>query len=206
MKIINQSVEILNISHPEPLKLIELIGRTCYKSECKITETSAYDFVDMLLKKKHEAVIEHVSATVKFITDRGVTHEIVRHRVASYAQESTRYCNYSKDKFGAELTFIKPEEIGQYESLDIWKQAMYETEKAYLNLIMNGASAQIARSVLPNSLKTELIMSANLREWRHFIRLRGSSEAHPQIRALTLNLLEQLREMIPLIFDDLGGN
>lgn len=157
-----------------------------------------------LIKHGHEAMLEHEFITVRFICDRGVSHEIVRHRVASYAQESTRYCNYSKDKFGNEITVIRPcyfyEDTENYR---IWKASCEAAEKAYFALLDSDASPQEARSVLPTSLKTEIVMTANLREWRHFFRLRTSEAAHPQMRELTIPLLRELKSRIPIIFDDI---
>ena len=205
MRIIEPKVEILTpIDGQAILKHIEQVGRVCYKSEDKITADSAKMFVAGLIRKGHEAVIEHFNITVKFTTDRGISHEIVRHRLASYAQESSRYVNYSKDKFGNEITVIKPSEIEEgTTAYRNWKTAMKTAEIAYLALIENGCKAQTTRAVLPTCAKTELVMTANLREWRHFIKLRGSAAAHPDIRILATDLLRQLKEQIPVVFDDL---
>lgn len=190
------------------LKKIEKAGRTCYKSEEKITADSAKDFLKRILASGHESVIEHEKVSVRVICDRGVTHEIVRHRIASYSQESTRYCNYSKNSFGNEISVIEPcfwqsgsEEDKQ--KLEAWKQAMEEAEKAYMKLIELGATAQEARSVLPNSLKTEIVMTMNLREWRHFFKLRTSNAAHPQMREIARPMLDEFKKRIPVIFDDI---
>jgi thymidylate synthase (FAD) len=192
----------------EALDIIEKAGRTCYRSEDMIDEDSAASFVSRIIKRGHEAVIEHYSITVRFVCDRGISHEIVRHRVASYAQESTRYCNYSKDRFSNEITVIEPcfwdknkeEHKAKYEA---WKSSMEEAEKRYFELLELGATPQEARSVLPNSLKTELVVTMNLREWRHFVKLRASQAAHPQIREIVVPLLEKFKELIPIVFDDL---
>jgi thymidylate synthase (FAD) len=201
MKIVKAGFEILTpLDGAEILKHIERIGRVCYKSEDKITEGSAEKFVAMLIKRGHEAVIEHFSVSVKFIVDRGVSHEIVRHRLASFAQESTRYCNYGNSDDGC--TFIQPCFIRDYE-LDhsVWLKAMREAERVYLNMLEVNYSPQQARSVLPNSLKTELIMTANLREWRWFFKLRCSN-AHPQMEEVTVPLLKELKRLVPVVFDD----
>lgn len=205
MRIIEPKVEILTpIDGQAILKHIEQVGRVCYKSEDHIDEGSAEKFVAGIIKRGHEAVIEHFNITVKFTTDRGISHEIVRHRLASYAQSSTRYCNYSKDKFGNEITVVKPVDIkeGTVAYTD-WKLAMKCAEKAYFELLNEGCKPQTARAVLPTCLQTELIMTANLREIRHFIKLRGSAAAHPDIRILAKDLLRQLKEQIPVVFDDL---
>ena len=189
------------------LQQIERVARVCYKSEDKITEGSAEKFIGMILKSGHESVLEHEKLTVKFICDRGVTHEIVRHRIASYSQESTRYCNYSKDKFGNELTFIRPcFWADDSEEYAVWKQAMEEIEKTYVKLISLGAKPEEARSILPNSLKTEIVCTMNLREWRHFFRLRTAERAHPQIREISVALLDELKKRIPVIFDDINSS
>lgn len=196
------------INGEQILKHIEKAGRVCYKSEDRSTDNSAAEFVTRIIKNGHEAVIEHFSITVKVICDRGVTHEIVRHRLASYSQESTRYCNYSRDKFTNQVTYIEPcfwdvgTEAGK-KKYEIWKNAMEYTEKKYMELLEAGATPQEARSVLPNSLKTELVMTMNLREWRHFFKLRTSSASHPQMREIAIPLLEKFKEMIPVVFDDI---
>ena len=206
MKEIRPSFEIMDdIDGAKILQKLERCGRVCYKSEDKITEGSAEKSIGMILKSGHESVLEHEKLTVKFICDRGVTHEIVRHRIASYSQESTRYCNYSKDKFGNELTFIRPcFWADDSEEYAVWKQAMEEIEKTYVKLISLGAKPEEARSILPNSLKTEIVCTMNLREWRHFFRLRTAERAHPQIREISVALLDELKKRIPVIFDDIN--
>ncbi|WP_308698347.1 FAD-dependent thymidylate synthase [uncultured Thomasclavelia sp.] len=202
----------------DELKYIEKIGRVCYKSEGKITEggESAKKFVKMLIERGHEAMIEHSSLSVKFKVDRGVSHELVRHRIASFAQESTRYVNYSLDKFGNEINVIDINN-GIYldqkmKNIDVnaitnivneWLLAMEDAEKHYMKMIQLGATPQIARSVLPNSTKTEITITANYREWRNFFKLRVPSTAHPQMREVTIPLLRELKTLIPVIFDDI---
>ena len=186
------------------LKKIELIGRTCYKSEGRIAEGSAEKFVANLIKRGHEAVLEHASITVKFVVDRGVSHEIVRHRLASYCQESTRYCNYAKDDFGSEITVIEPFYLEKgTDAWECWKDSCEEAENEYFSLLKWGCTAQEARAVLPNSLKTELVMTANLREWRTFFKLRTAPSAHPQMLEVTRPLLDELKQLIPVVFDDI---
>jgi thymidylate synthase (FAD) len=216
MKIIKPSFEILNISPANPLELLELAGCVCYKSEDKILPGTALPFVKKILEGHHESVIEHASMTIKFVCDRGVTHELVRHRLCSLSQESTRYCNYNKDKFGNEITVIEPcfwvddEDERVIENLTanqrfytIWKDVCQHAEVSYFALLQAGASPQQAHTVLPNSLKTEIVMTANLREWRHVFNLRTSKAAHPQMRELMLMTLEETKKRIPLIFDDI---
>jgi thymidylate synthase (FAD) len=231
MKLIKPYTEILTpINGSQILKDIERVARTCYKSEDKITEddSSAREIVSKLLKRGHEAMLEFGDITVKFVCDRGVSHEIVRHRLASYAQESTRYCNYGKDEH---MTFIipcwmtdlqadiwdekrmhfyrlHPTTTNSNQDLDVqnttWMLSMSDAEINYNKLLKTGWSPQQARSVLPNSLKTEINVKMNIREWRHFFRMRCSNAAHPQMTELTRPLLKQFQEMIPLLFDDIN--
>lgn len=207
MKIINADVEFITpIDGAAILKRLEQCGRVCYKSEAKITDTSAPAFVAGIIKRGHEAVLEHFNITVKFICDRGVSHEIVRHRMASYCQESTRYCNYSNDSFGGEITVIRPNFLVEgTEGWQYWREACLTAERRYFELLNFGCTPQEARAVLPNSLKTEVVMTANLREWRHFLKLRCSPAAHPQMREVALILLDKLHSLIPVCFDDIWG-
>ena len=210
MKIIDPSYEILTkISENglEELKHLERVGRICYKSEDKITEDgeSAKAFVKMLIDKGHEAMIEHGCISVKFICDRGVSHEIVRHRLASFAQESTRYVNYMNEKKSPNgVIFIRPlfyeEDNQRYKE---WKTGCEDAEFWYFQALKRGATPQQARSVLNNSVKTELVMTADYREWRHFLKLRTDIAAHPQMRQLTIPLLKELQKKLPIIFDDI---
>lgn len=256
MRLIKPKVEILdNLNGTDILKRIERVARTCYKSEDKISEddSSARKLVTNLINSKHEAMLEFVDITVKFTCDRITSQSIVRHRLASYAQESTRYCNYSKDKFGNELTFIIPswldipegeyqwedsnplltagasiEEVGYDDSSNLWikddsngrfnefkrhyddresvedfMESLQKSEEIYFKLLKQSWKPQQARMVLPMSIKTEINMKCNLREWRHFFNLRCSQAAHPDIRVLALDLLKQFHDRIPIIFDDL---
>lgn len=214
MKIVSPSIEIFSTeSYEEMLRRVERAGRVCYKSEGSIQEGSAERFIKNILKRGHESVIEHGSITVKVTCDRGVTHEIVRHRIASYSQESTRYCNYANDKFDNQISCIDVATGFQYDLNDekdlqkyqLWQEAMEAAERYYFRMLELGARPEEARSILPNSLKTEIVMTMNLREWRHFIRLRGSKAAHPQIREITKLLLSEFQERYPLFFEDLSA-
>ena len=224
MKIINPSVKLEDkIDGQAILKKIERIGRVCYKSENNIKEDSAERFVKSIIARGHESVLEHVSISVRVICDRGVSHEIVRHRVASYSQESTRYCNYSNDKFGNELTFIMPswfksniEDLNNYANDKnnfnkiyssgewAWIDSLRAVEINYFTLLecCNWTPEQ-ARSILPNSLKTELVMTMNLREWRHFLKLRTDRASHPQAREIAYMILDEFKSKIPVVFDDI---
>jgi len=205
MKIINPSFELIDPpSYMSVLDKIEAAGRCCYKSEPK---GNPEKFVRGIIKRGHESVIEHVSLTVKIVCDRGVTHELVRHRLCSFSQESTRYANYSKDKFGNEITVIRPCFLDEqsYEH-DVWKDAVEYVEEAYMEMIDHyKMPPEQARSVLPNSLATTIFVTANLREWRHIFKLRRSPAAHPQIRqVMDIGYAEMVRRY-PVFFDNLGG-
>lgn len=208
MKVIKAGYEIITpIDGKVILERIEQVARTCYKSENKITEGSAEKMVAALIKRGHEAMLEHCSFTVKFIVDRGISHELVRHRLASFAQESTRYCNYGKEGFGGEITVIEPCFLAENtKGYSMWLESCQCAEEAYFKLLDWGCMPQEARSVLPNSLKTEVCMTCNLREWRHFFKLRAANAtgaAHPQMLEVTRPLLAELKTLIPVIFDDI---
>ncbi|MGE4552989.1 MAG: FAD-dependent thymidylate synthase [Desulfovibrionaceae bacterium] len=199
------------------IERIELAGRTCYKSEDKITDGSAQSFARMLIKRGHEAMLEHASATVKFITNRGVTHELVRHRVASFGQESTRFVNYGGD----DIAFIRPvwcseSVVGIYGEGDFWPgedeatdefvRSCLSAETFYKAMLGYGWQPQQAREVLPNSLKTEIVVTANFREWRHIFKLRAvgvTGKPHPQMQALMLPVLREFAERCPAVFGDI---
>ena len=209
MNIIKPSYVIeQELNECEMLKAIERAGRTCYKSENLVSEESAKKFVTNILKLGHESVIEHEKITVRIISDRGVSHEIVRHRIASYSQESTRYCNYCNDRFGNELTFIEPcffssDSEEDIKNKQVWLDTMAIIEKNYNMLIENGAKPEEARAILPNSLKTEIVVTMNLRAWRHFFKLRADKSAHPQIREIANMILDEFKEKLPTIFGDI---
>lgn len=205
MKVIKPSVEFVNeVNGKLILQQIERAGRVCYKSEDKITDGSAEKFVKHVIDRGHLAVLEHANITVKFVVDRGVSHEIVRHRIAAYCQESTRYCNYTKEGFGKEITVIKPCFFEKHTTdYILWYDTCKFAEEIYFDLIAYGRTPQEARSILPNSLKTEVIMTADLREWRHFLQLRTSKAAHPQMREVAIPLLEMCKKAVPIVFDDI---
>lgn len=209
MRIIKPHYEILSqIDSIGILKSIERAGRTCYKSEDKITDESAKTFISMLIQRGHESVLEHEKLSILFVCDRGVSHEIVRHRIASFSQESTRYCNYGKCE---NIQFILPLWLEEDHSSNnpshgylVWYDSMINAEQDYLTLLKDGWTPQQARSVLPNSLKTEIVVTANLREWRTIFKQRTSSAAHPQMRELMCPLLDELKTVLPIIFDDIN--
>lgn len=199
----------------EILRHIEKCARTCYKSEHRITDDIEITkkFVRGVINRGHESTIEHFNITVRFLTDRGVTHELVRHRIASFSQESTRYCSYDNDRFGNQISVIEPfvgwpdkyveSSESQREAYAIWRNACEEAERSYFKLINLGCAPQLARSVLPNSLAAEIVVTANLREWRKIFQLRTAPDAHAQMRQLMVPLLNKLNEEIPVIFEDI---
>jgi thymidylate synthase (FAD) len=202
MKEIKPYFEVISkIDRNRILRNLEIAGRTCYKSEEKITDDSAGLFVKHLIKRGHESVLEHEKITVRFVCDRGVSHELVRHRIASFSQESTRYCNYGKS---GECVFITPAWIDpDHKTYSIWKSAMQKAESDYLSLLNLGWSPQQARTVLPNSLKTEIVVTANLREWRTIFKQRCSTAAHPQMREIMLPFYQHCKKILPELFNDL---
>lgn len=203
MKIIDPSYEIMTpINGLEMLKHLELAGRVCYKSEDKITDESCKTFTKMIKTRKHESVLEHCSVSVRFICNRGFTHELVRHRVASFSQESTRYVNYSKGKHGSEITVVRPPKFDEWDipSQSAWRSAMKSAETGYMTLLDSGRSAQEARGVLPIDVKTEIVITANLREWMHIFNLRCASSAHPSMQQLMIPLREEFKKELPELF------
>ena len=197
MKITKQRVYLeSDINGEAVLNAIERYGRTCYKSEDKITGTSSSQFVRNIIKRGHESVIEHVSVTVRITTNRAISHELVRHRIASYSQESTRYVDYD------EMEFIAPHNLDD-ESYRRWLILCTELEAEYKSMRERGVKPEVARDILPNCLKTELVMTTNLREWRHIIKMRISKQAHPQVREIAMMLLEMFSCVITVVFDDI---
>jgi thymidylate synthase (FAD) len=206
-KIVSPSYEILTkLDGIKILKHIEKIARTCYRSEDKISADgeSAKNMIRTLIAAGHEAMIEHYSVSVRFICDLGFYKDLTRHRMASYAIESTRYCNYSKGKFNQELTFIEPCNIEKGTSeYGIWLECMDRIEKSYMQMAQLGCKPDQMRMLLPHSIKSEVNITANLREWRHIFRLRTSRAAHPALRQLMLPLLEEFKNKISVVFDDI---
>lgn len=207
MKIVKQSATLINpfssvMADKEyftfQLKNVEKIARVCYKSEDKITDDSYISFVRGLIKRNHMAMLEHGGFSVLFVTDRGISHEIVRHRLASFAQESTRYCNYANGKFNGEISIIAPLEL----PIQDWLEPMVELEFSYKKMLSQGIKPQIARNILPTALKTEIVMTANFREWIHFLKLRTAKDAHPQIQEVANQVLEMLKKNAPLLVED----
>ena len=207
MKVVKPDWRIVALTETDPTRLmkhLEAMGRICYQSEDAITNKSYEPFLKNIIARGHEAVLEHATVTAVVICDRGVSHEIVRHRIAAYCQESTRYCNYSRGKFGEEITVVEPLffKPGSY-NYQVWERACDQAESAYFDLLTRGATPQEARSVLPNSLKTQIAITMDIREWRHFFRLRCGKGAHPQmIEVAKLGLIE-MYDYFPCLFEDI---
>lgn len=202
MKIIQPAIKIC-ATELDQSKIINLVNyaRVCYQSGDYLGDPAV--FLNRIIKKGHESVIEHEKVTVTFVIDRGVSNQIIRHRIASYSQESTRYCNYSLDKFGNEITVIEPfYYLDREKEYQLWKASCQQAEIAYLELLKTGTPEE-ARAVLPNSLKTELVTTCNMREWRHFFSLRCSGEAHPQLRQVSIPLLMVFKKTFAPLFDDI---
>ena len=211
MKITEASARLMNPFYDEicddfylqlQLKHVEKCGRICYLSEPKDPEGSTDKFIWMLIKNGHESPLEHGGCTFKIVTDRAISQEVVRHRLASYSQESTRYCNYANGKFSREITVIESSGLAENEARE-WLDAMEHLERTYLLMIDSGVKPEKARDVLPLCLKTELMMTANFREWRHFLKLRGSRMAHPGIRKIAKQIYEVFQRAIPVLVEDI---
>jgi len=225
VKIVDPSAELIECtggSYGAMLELIGLAAVNCYKEESALDEAGSYERVcKSIIRRGHESVLEHASITVRIICDRGVSHELVRHRIGAYSQESTRYCNYSSGKFGGEITVIKPswlgdgvyslsgafkdEEYVQYHTDLAWLEAMQYSERTYNFLIKSGWKPEQARTVLPNSLKTEIIVTFNIRQWRWVLSQRTSQNprAHPQMREIMDIVHAKLKQEFPIFFTEL---
>ena len=187
------------------LREIEKYARNCYKSEVKITDDSAEPFVRRILNIRpvpHLGILDHHVISVRMVIDRGVSHEVVRHRIAAYLQESTRYCDYNR---AGEIQVINiADHFTNVDSFAVWWQAMLDAERAYNELRLLGERPEIARSVLPNSLKTEIIVTMDLTSWRNFFKKRAvNPKAHPQMREIAAPLLAEFQRLIPVVFEDI---
>lgn len=219
MKFIRQNFTILQYT---PIDIIELAGRTCYKSEKRIIKddkgnsTTAPNFIRSLIKRKHFAMLEHGSATVRFVTNRGVTHELVRHRLCAFAQESTRYVKYDGEmEFILPVSHLKKSDLDDDTSLSLYthmeenrrfKEGLQTVENVYKDLLRQGWQPQSAREILPNALKTEIVVTANYREWRHILELRAlgtTGKPHPQMQSLMIPLLIAFNWILTPVFEDL---
>lgn len=212
MKLIAPSYEIVECP-TDSLERIERGARTCYKTEERIGDGSAEKLVRHLVDRGHNAMLEFGGVIwIRFTSSRGFSHEMVRHRLASYAQESTRYCNYSREKFDGQVGFIDPQTIAPErwtaKQLELWLrgcEAIFQlSEEWYLSMVNAGIPAQYAREVLPIGLKTEINVQANIVEWRHIFKQRTSPAAHPRMRELMIPLLHDLSKLVPVVFDDIA--
>lgn len=199
MIFVEPSATLLSIT-PNALQLIERAGRSCYKSEDRITEDSAEKFVAMLRKRGHLSVLEHASASILFVTDRGISHELVRHRIASYSQESSRYCNYGKDKFGSQISMVMPSQASDFDAGRI-RHACSHAQEEYLLMIKQGTKPEIARAVLPTCLKTEIVATMNFRQWLEVFRQRTAPAAHPDMQHLMRMAKNILAAEVPCLFE-----
>jgi len=199
----NMEAENQNGDPMTPQEVIERVARTCYKSHDRICEGSDGKLIKHLVNRGHYAMLEFGEALAIIKGDRGLSHELVRHRMASFAQESTRWCNYSKGKFGGEITVIRQPDLTDKQE-EVWEEAIESSERYYMSLIGMGVKPEVARSVLPIGLRAEICIKANLREWRHIFKMRCSPAAHPIIRGIMLKVLSVLYTRIPAVYEDLA--
>lgn len=203
MKIIKNKVELINApDYKTVLNTVELATRTCYKSEDKMGEGTAEKLIRGCIKRGHLSTIEHAFVTVRITADRAILNEMVRHRLCQYSQESTRYVNYDSDKYGREIKVIQPVQLTG-DDIQVWKEACTYAEYCYNKLVDAGVKPENARSVLPLCTASELVMTANMREWRHILSLRRGPGAHPDMREVADMIYEVLREKYPVFFEDL---
>lgn len=204
MQIVNPYIQVEKVDGTKIMKNIERACRTCYRSEGKINEESYKTLLKNCITRGHESVLEHEKVTVRMFCDIGVYKDLTRHRIASFSIESTRYCNYGKDKFNNEIKFIKPCNIDEGTQLyDNWKKTCEEIEKNYIEMSNLGASPDQLRMILPHSTAAEVTMTANIREWKHILLLRTSSHTHPAIRQLLIPLLLHFKKIMPEIFEEI---
>lgn len=206
MKIIDPMIEVENYDSIKIMKNIERACRTCYRSEGNITDDSYKNLLKNCINRGHESVLEHEKITVRMTCDIGVYKDLTRHRFGSFSIESTRYCNYGKDKFDNEIKFIDPCNMDEKELFNEWYSACTEIEQRYLKMAELGATPDQMRMILPHSTASQVTMTANIREWKHILELRANSHAHPAIQQLLIPLLLKFKEDMPEIFDDVNYN
>jgi len=203
MTIVKPYAEVPEINGVELMKNIEKAGRTCYKSEVQ-SEDSYKRFINSIISRGHESVLEHEKVTVRFVADRGTMWDITRHRHASFSIESSRWCNYGKEGFGKEIKIIEPFFlVNDKEKYSIWENAMKAAEEAYMKLIDMGCPPDYARMTVPASLATEIVMTANIREWRHIFNLRCAKPVHPHVKQVMIALLLHFKKVMPELFEDI---
>lgn len=209
MEIIEPKVEVENYDGIKIMKNIERACRTCYRSEGMITEDSYKKLLNNCINRGHESVLEHEKITVRFTCSINSYKDLTRHRAGTaFSIESTRYCNYSKDKFDNQINFIKPCNIKEGTSrYDIWEECMQKIEECYNNMAeIEGTTVDQLRMLLPHSTAAELYMTANIREWRHILSLRADKHAHPSVQQVMIPLLLFLQEKMPELFNDISYN
>lgn len=206
MKIIKPWIEIERIDGKNIMKNIEKACRTCYRSENLITEESYKKLIKNCLNRGHESILEHEKITIRMCCDIGVYKDLTRHRFGSFSIESTRYCNYGKDKFDNEIKFIEPCNIDKKELFNEWYSACTEIEQRYLKMAELGATPDQMRMILPHSTAAEVVMTANIREWRHILSLRASKMTHPSVQQLMIPLLLYFKRCMPELFEDINYN
>lgn len=202
MRIVEPWIKVEKIDGKQIMKRIERACRTCYRSEGKITEDSYKKLIKNCITSGHESVLEHEKVTVRIYSNIGSYKDLTRHRFASFSVESTRYCSYDKDKYGNEIAIMNPVYIEDKEVYEVWKKTMEEMEKGYMEMKRLGASTDMCREVLPHSTAGEYTMTANIREWKHILKLRTNKRVHPSIRQVLIPLLKYFKEQMPEIFDD----
>ncbi len=203
MEIVKPWIKVENFDGVKIMKRLEKACRTCYRTEGKITSDSYKKLLTNCISKGHESVLEHEKITVRFFSDVGAYKDLTRHRAgASFSIESTRYCNYSKDKFTNNIKFIDPVFITDKKNYEIWKKAMENLEKAYMEMANNGATVDQLRMLLPHSTSGEVTMTCNIREWKHVLSLRTTKHVHPSVRQIMIPLLLKFKEEMPEIFGD----
>lgn len=205
MKIIDAWIEVEDFDAKRIMQNLERACRTCYRSEDKITDTSYETLLKNCVNRGHESILEHEKITIRMCCDVGVYKDLTRHRIASFSIESTRYCNYSKDKFDNEIKFIKPvnfeEDTKQYNE---WLACMQYLQRSYNYLaIEEHCTPDQLRMLLPHSTAAEVTMTANIREWKHILELRCSKMTHPAVRQLMIPLLLKFKQEMPVIFEDI---
>lgn len=202
MRIVEPWIKVEKIDGTKIMKKIERACRTCYRSEGNITEDSYKKLLNNCITRGHESVLEHEKVTVRIYSDIGSYKDLTRHRFASFAVESTRYCSYDKDKYGNEIAFMNPVYMEDKETYETWKNTMQEIEKSYIKMKELGATTDMCREILPHSTAAEYTMTANIREWKHILSLRTTNHVHPSIRQVLIPLLKYFKVQMPEIFDD----
>ncbi len=207
MKIIEPKVEVEPYDSIKLQKRLERAMRNCYQTQGTITNDSYKRLLAMAINKGHESILEHEKISTLLNCSIGCYKDLTRHRHASFSIESTRYCNYNKDRFGNEITFINPCNIEEgTQAYDNWKKLMEASELVYMKMIKDGCTPDQCREVLPHSTAAQVYMTANIREWRHIFELRAQKEAHPEVQQVMIPLLLKFQKDMPTLFGDIKYN